>query len=117
MYYTSFSFTISAAAAAAAAAVNKDKAWTLGNTQRLKKSSLSSGNGNGNTREKQMPMRPRSVNSTFEKQPRGGGNINVCGGSKILGYATLNDRQSTNNTSRSFHDNSIIGNGGSNYAR
>lgn len=107
-----------AAAAAAAAAVNKDKAWTLGNGNRLKKSSLTSGGSGGSgNREKQMPVRPRSVNSALESKPiRGSSNINVSGGNKILGYATLgNDR--TNNGTRSFHDNSLIGNGSSNYAR
>ena len=86
-------FYILAAAAAAAAAVNKDKSWSLGNAQRLKKSSLTSGGsvGRENSREKQMPMRPRSVNSTFEKQNSRGGvgsNINasgVGGQNKILG--------------------------------
>ena len=78
----------SAAAAAAAAAVNKDKVW---NPQRLKKSSLTSGGsvggvGNGSGREKQMPMRPRSVNSTFEKPTRGTASSNcIERGNKILG--------------------------------
>ena len=83
-------FYISAAAAAAAAAVNKDKSWSLGNAQRLKKSSLTSGGsvGRENSREKQMPMRPRSVNSTFEKQNSRGGvgsNINASRGYKCFG--------------------------------
>ena len=47
--------------------------------------------GRENSREKQMPIRPRSVNSTFEKQNSRGGvgsNINasgVGGQNKILG--------------------------------
>lgn len=117
-FFTDTIFFFTAAAAAAAAAVNKDKAWTLGNGNRLKKSSLTSGGSGGSgNREKQMPVRPRSVNSALESKPiRGSSNINVSGGNKILGYATLgNDR--TNNGTRSFHDNSLIGNGSSNYAR
>ena len=86
-FFTDTIFFFTAAAAAAAAAVNKDKAWTLGNGNRLKKSSLTSGGsvGSGN-REKQMPVRPRSVNSALESKPiRGSSNINVSGGNKILG--------------------------------
>ena len=82
-----------------------------------KTSQTSGGSGGSGNREKQMPVRPRSVNSALESKPiRGSSNINVSGGNKILGYATLgNDR--TNNGTRSFHDNSLIGNGSSNYAR
>ena len=63
----------------------KEKSWTLGNAQRKK-----------SNREKQMPMpRPRSVNSTFEKQGLNRG----MGGAKA--YATLNDR--------SFHETTATG--------
>ena len=74
----------------AAAASGKEKSWTLGNVQRKK----------GRVQEKQMPMRPRSVNSTFEKSR----------GAKQLGYGTLN-------TNRSFQDNNSSGGGGSIYGR
>lgn len=58
----------------------KEKSWTLGNAQRLK--------GGKPGRDKQMPLRPRSVNSTFEKRP------------KPIGYPAVNE---INN--RSFQDN------------
>ena len=90
-FFTDTIFFFTAAAAAAAAAVNKDKAWTLGNGNRLKKSSLTSGGSGGSgNREKQMPVRPRSVNSALESKPiRGSSNINVSGGNKILGKAKV----------------------------
>ena len=84
------SITFSAAATSSA---GKEKSWTLGNVQRKK----------GGSREKQMPMRPRSVNSTFEKSQRGA--------SKQLGYATLNPNN------RSFPDNTSGSGNGSIYGR
>lgn len=83
--------------AAATSSSGKEKSWTLGNVGQRKKGA----------REKQMPMRPRSVNSTFEKsQNRGVG----MGMGKQLGggYATLNPNN------RSFQDNN---GGGSIYGR
>ena len=60
-----------AAAAAASAGSNKEKSWTLGHANRKKSNS---------TREKnQMPMRPRSVNSTFEKTNGSGRSGSVQG--------------------------------------
>ena len=81
--------------AAATTSSGKEKSWTLGNVGQRKKG----------VREKQMPMRPRSVNSTFEKsQNRGMGMGKQMGG----GYATLNPNN------RSFQDNN---GGGSIYGR
>ena len=75
--------------AAAAASSSKEKSWnTLGNvgnaSQRNKK------------QNKQMPVRPRSVNSTFEKR----------GSKPPLGYATLNNDRTSN---RSFQENGSYG--------
>ena len=85
--YCLFFFLLPAAAAAAAAASSKEKSWTLGNNvgaQRNKK------------QNKQMPVRPRSVNSTFEKR-----------GKPPLGYATLSNDRTSN---RSFQENGSYGN-------
>ena len=84
-----FFFLAAAAAAAAAASSSKEKSWnTLGNvgnaSQRNKK------------QNKQMPVRPRSVNSTFEKR----------GSKPPLGYATLNNDRTSN---RSFQENGSYG--------
>ena len=70
-------------AAVAAAVASKEKSWTLSNAAAQRKK-----------QNKQMPARPRSVNSTFEKR-----------GKPPLGYATLNDRSSN----RSFQETSTYG--------
>ena len=89
IYWLFFFFLAAAAAAAAAASSSKEKSWnTLGNvgnaSQRNKK------------QNKQMPVRPRSVNSTFEKR----------GSKPPLGYATLNNDRTSN---RSFQENGSYG--------
>ena len=87
VWYIAFT---AAAAAAAAAAASKEKSWTLGNSsaasaqRKLKQ----------NAKQMSMPVRPRSVNSTFEKR-----------GKPPLGYATLNDR----NSNRSFQETGTYG--------
>ena len=78
-------FFPAAAAAAAAAASSKEKSWTLGNVGAQRKK-----------QNKQMPVRPRSVNSTFEKR----------GSKPPLGYATLNNDRTSN---RSFQENGSYG--------
>ena len=89
-------FFSAVAAAAAAAQAQKEKSWTLGNGGQRKKS--------GSNREKQMPMRPRSVNSTFEKSSR-----NAMGPNASKGYATLSNLDH-HRTNRSFHDSTNGGN-------
>ena len=83
--YCLFFFLLPAAAAAAAAASSKEKSWTLGNVSAQRKK-----------QNKQMPARPRSVNSTFEKR-----------GKPPLGYATLSNDRTSN---RSFQENGSYGN-------